>query len=155
MQEIAKHSAELAQVVVDAGAVPFLAPLIQHSDGKLKRQVCGALAQIAKHHVDLAEVVVEGEGVFPKIFLCLKDSDAVVRKNAATCIREIAKHTPELAQLIVSQGGHAAIVDYITKAKGPARLPGIMTLGYIGAFSETLARAIILKQGIIPLKVTS
>lgn len=33
---------------------------------QLKRQVCSALAQIAKHSVDLAEVVVEAE-IFPKV----------------------------------------------------------------------------------------
>jgi len=36
--------------------------------------------------------------------------------------------------------------------KGAARLPGIMTLGYIAAFSETLARAILTAHGILPLK---
>ena len=57
-----------------------------------------------------------------------------VRKNAATCIREIAKQNPALAKLIVNAGGAAAIVDYISEIKGNPRLPGIMTLGYIGAF---------------------
>ena len=38
----------LAQAVVDAGAVAYLAPLINHPDAKLKRQVCGTLAHIAK-----------------------------------------------------------------------------------------------------------
>ena len=51
-------------------------------------QVCNALAQIAKHSVDLAEVVVEAE-IFPNILNCLKDNDSAVRKNAATCIREV------------------------------------------------------------------
>ena len=73
---------QLAQAVVDAGAVAYLAPLIQHDDGKLKRQVCSCLAQIAKHSVDLAEVVVEAE-IFPKILTCLGDVDTYVRKNAA------------------------------------------------------------------------
>lgn len=151
LSEICRHSAELAQIVVDAGAVPYLAPMIAHADGKLKRQVNGCLSQIAKHSVDLAEVVVEAE-IFPKIFQCLKDPDVVVRRNAATCVREIAKHTPELAQLIVNAGGHGSIIEYISTASGAARLPGIMTLGYIAAFSETLALAIIVHQGITPLK---
>jgi len=51
--------------------VAYLAPLIVSQDAKLKRQVCSALAQIAKHSVDLAEVVVEAE-VFPKLLTCLK-----------------------------------------------------------------------------------
>lgn len=151
LSEICKHSPELAQIVVDAGSVPYLAPMIAHPDGKLKRQVCSCLAQISKHSVDLAEVVVEAE-IFPRIFQCLKDSDQMVRRNAATCIREIAKHTPELSQLIVNAGGHGAVIEYITSARGASRLPGIMTLGYIAAFSETLALAVIVHQGVLPLK---
>jgi 3-methyladenine DNA glycosylase AlkD len=149
--EIAKHTEELAQAVVDQGAVPYLAALISHPDAQLKRYVCQCLAQIAKHTVDLAEVVVEAE-IFPRILNCLKDMDVQVRKNAATCIREIAKQTTELAKLIVHSGGAAATVDYISESKGNARLPGIMTLGYISAFDDSLAMAVIVSKGIAPLK---
>ena len=152
LSDISKHSPELAQAVVDAGSVTYLASLIVHSDAKLKRQVCQALAQIAKHNVDLAEVVVEAE-IFPKILQCLKDVDDIVRKNSATTIREVAKHTPELAKLIVNAGGAAALVDFVTDTKGAVCLPGIMALGYISAFSETLALAVIVSKGIQPLKV--
>jgi len=151
LSDICKHSPELAQSVVDAGAVAFMTPLIQHPDAKLKRQVCSCLAQIAKHSVDLAEVVVEAE-IFPTVLTCLKDIDQLVRKNAATLIREVAKHTPELAKLIVNAGGAAALVDYVTEASGNARLPGMMALGYISAFSETLALAVIVSKGVNVLK---
>jgi 3-methyladenine DNA glycosylase AlkD len=151
LSEICKHGAEQAQIVVDAGAIHYLAPMIQNPDAKLKRQVCSCLSQVAKHSIDLAEVVVEAE-IFPKIFICLKDQDQIVRRNAATCVREIAKHTPELAHLIVNAGGHGAIIEYISSAKGASRLPGVMTLGYIAAYSETLALAVIVSQGIQPLK---
>jgi hypothetical protein len=121
--------------------------LINHTDAQLKRHVCSCLAQISKHAVELADVVVEAE-IFPKILNCLKDIDPLVRKNAATCIREIAKQSPELAKLISNAGGEAALVDYISETKGNARLPGIMTLGYIAAFDETLAIGIINAKGI-------
>ncbi len=78
--------------------------------------------------------------------------DIQVRKNAATCIREIAKQTTELAKLIVHSGGAAATVDYISESKGNARLPGIMTLGFISAFDDSLAMAVIVSKGIPPLK---
>eukprot|EP00752_Nemacystus_decipiens_P004338 g3963.t1 len=150
---IAQHTADLAQNVLDAGTVPLLVLCIQEPEITLKRisasamsdvckhtpelaqavvdagAVCCCLGQIAKHSVDLAEVVVEAE-VFPNILKCLRDSDLYVRKNAATCIREIAKHTPE----------------------GNAKLPGIMAVGYIAAFSETLALAVIVSKGVAPLK---
>lgn len=118
---------------MDGGAIAYIAPLINNVDSKLKRQVCSALAQIAKHSVDLAELVVEGD-IFPRVLTCLKDPDVLVCKNAATLIREIAKQTPELAQLIVNAGGTATLVDYVNDAKGNAALPGIMALGYIAGF---------------------
>jgi len=110
------------------------------------------LAQIAKHTVDLAESVVDAADLFPRIFNCLKDTDINVRKNSAACIREIAKQNPTLAKLIVNAGGAAAIVDYISEARGNARLPGIMTLGYISSFDEALAMGVIISKGIGPLK---
>merc|ERR1712013_117330 len=38
------------------------------------------------------------------------------------------------------------------ESTGNVRLPGIMALGYIAAFSDTLALAIIVHQGLLPLK---
>lgn len=76
----------------------------------------------------------------------------MVKKFAATCIREIAKQSPDLAKLICNAGGAVAIVDYITETKGNARLPGIITLGYISAFDESLAMSVIAAKGIAPLK---
>lgn len=136
--------------MVDAEAIPNVTPLIENTDGKLKRQVCSCLSHIAKHTVELAELVVEGE-VFPKIFTLLKDEDVVVKKNAATCIREIAKHSPELAALVVKAGGLPAIVDYTREAEIDNKLPGIMTLGFIAAFSETMATSVIKAKAIAPL----
>ncbi|KAI8852273.1 armadillo-type protein [Chytridium lagenaria] len=48
-------------------------------------------------------------------------------------------------------GGIAAVVDYVNDSRGNARLPGIMTLGYIAAFSETLALSVIVAKGVSPL----
>ena len=58
-----------------------------------------------------------------------------------------------MAKLICNAGGAVAIVDFITEAKGNARLPGIITLGYISAFDESLAMSVIASKGIAPLKV--
>lgn len=43
--DIAKHSVELAQSVVDAGAVPHLAKNLNNQDEKLKRQTLAALSK--------------------------------------------------------------------------------------------------------------
>lgn len=54
--------------------------------------------------------------------------------------------------MICNAGGAVAIVDYINETKGSARLPGIITLGYISAFDESLAMGVIAAKGIAPLK---
>eukprot|EP00798_Chlamydomonas_sp_ICE-L_P009677 gene9677-8504_t len=131
LSDISKHTPELAQAVVDAGAVAYLAPLIISQDAKLKRQVCCALSQIAKHSVDLAEVVVGAE-IFPKILTCLKFPD-------------------EFCKLVVGNGGVGSLVDYVAESCGNNRLPGIMALGYIAAFSETLALSVIAEKALPPL----
>jgi len=150
LADIAKHTPELAQAVVDAGAITYISPLISSKDVKVRRQVCATLAQIAKHSVELAELVVEGE-IFPRALLLLRDSDEMTARNAATLIREVVKHTAELAQLVVNAGGIGALVEFISLNHGPGRLPGIMALGFIAAFSETLALSIIVAKGVTPL----
>lgn len=51
-------------------------------------------------------------------------------------MREIARQSPELSKVISNAGGEQALVDYITETKGPARFPGISTLGFIAGFDE-------------------
>jgi hypothetical protein len=138
--------------VVDAGAIAHLTKHISSPDHKLKRQVLSALSQICKHSLELAEMVVEAD-VFPAVLAELKDSDEYVRKNAATLMREIVRHTPELAQLVVNSGGLSAAVEYIGESSGSASLPAVMTLGYVGAHSETLGMAIIVSKGVIQLAI--
>eukprot|EP00764_Aduncisulcus_paluster_P006968 gnl/Carplike_NY0171/2301_a3101_808.p1 GENE.gnl/Carplike_NY0171/2301_a3101_808~~gnl/Carplike_NY0171/2301_a3101_808.p1 ORF type:complete len:506 (+),score=161.16 gnl/Carplike_NY0171/2301_a3101_808:212-1519(+) len=150
LADVAKHTPELAQAVVDAGGVAFVAPLLESRDAKLRRQVCACLGHISKHSVDLAELVVEAE-VFPRALICLKDTDPMVQRNAAVLVREVVKHTPELAQLVTNAGGVGALVEYSSSTTGNARLPAIMALGFIGAFSETLASAVIVAHGVKPI----
>ena len=42
-------------------------------------------------------------------------------------------------------------MDYIFESEGNNALPAIMALGYIAAFSETLALAVIASKGVQPL----
>ena len=100
MNEISKHSVENAEILVEAGAIMVLNPLIGHHDHQLKKQVCQCLSNIAKRSQGLAESVVGAE-LFPKILYRLKDMEEGVRRMAATVIREVVKQSPELAKLYV------------------------------------------------------
>ena len=132
-------------------SIRYLAQLIDTSDSKLKRQVFSALGQISRHSLELAELVVEAE-IFPSALLSLKDTDEYVQKNVATLVREICKHSVELATLVVNNNGAPALVEYITNARGNARLPGILAIGFIGQFHEKLAMAVIVAHAVAPLR---
>ncbi len=52
---------------------------------------------------------------------------------------------------MVGNGGVGSLVDYVAETSGNNRLPGIMALGYIAAFSETLALSVIAEKALPPL----
>ncbi len=85
--------------MVDAGAVAYLAPLIQHDDSKLKRQVCSCLAQIAKHSVDLAEVCDEGSIPAPPH----PPPSAHTRTHVRTCAHAPTHSLPVCVSVFVEQ----------------------------------------------------
>jgi len=53
---------------------------------------------------------------------------------------------------MTNAGGVVAMVDYINESKDSAKLPGIITLGYIAAFDESLAMSVISAKGVTPLR---
>lgn len=62
----------------------------------------------------------------------------------------IKKNILQLAQLVVNTGGIAALIEVITTTQS-ARLPAIMSLGYIAGHSDQLAMAIIGSKGVTQL----
>jgi hypothetical protein len=54
---------ELAQAVVDAGAVPLLVLCIQEPEVALKRIAASSLSDIAKHSPELAQTVVDAGAI--------------------------------------------------------------------------------------------
>lgn len=54
---------ELAQAVVDAGAVPLLVLCIQEPELSLKRIAASALSDICKHSPELAQTVVDAGAI--------------------------------------------------------------------------------------------
>eukprot|EP00924_Labyrinthula_sp_SR-Ha-C_P004131 augustus_masked-scaffold_3-processed-gene-15.3-mRNA-1 protein AED:0.00 eAED:0.04 QI:0/-1/0/1/-1/1/1/0/593 len=162
--EIVKHSIQLAQALIDTNSLNLVAKLLNHNDSRTRRLSANLLAQVSKHSVDLAEVVVDLE-VIPQSLVLLQDDDPYVRKASATLVREICKHSVELSRLVVNGGGIAALIDLISSGPpgsrssgklelGPCstKLPAIMCIGYMAAFSETLAASIIAAKCLEALK---
>lgn len=63
MTDILLFIVELAQAVVDAGAVPLLVLCIQEPELSLKRIAASALSDICKHSPELAQTVVDAGAI--------------------------------------------------------------------------------------------
>ena len=72
---ISRHTAELAQAVVDVGAVPLLVLCIQEPETALKRISASALSEICKHSAELAQHVVDA-GAVPFLSALIPHHDA-------------------------------------------------------------------------------
>lgn len=112
---------ELAQAVVDAGAVPSLVLCVQEPELALKRISASALSDIAKHAPELAQVVVDAQAIpimAPFVTSTVKSSsasnnhehsnkdslglnDSKLKRQVLSCFSQVAKHTVELAETVV------------------------------------------------------
>lgn len=91
-----RHTDELAQSVVDAGAVGLLVLCVQEPELTLKRIAASALADIAKHTSELAQSVVDA-GAVPYLAALISHPDAQLKKQVCGCLAQIAKHGVDLA----------------------------------------------------------
>jgi hypothetical protein len=138
---IARHSPELADALIEGGAIKALTSLYHSSDPGLKEAVATTLTHIAKHAPEIAQLIVDAEA-FPHALHCLKDRDESVRKASAWLVREIAKHTQELSKFVIDMGGAAALVEYLKPENRNEPTPAIMAIGYIASYSQTLTLAL-------------
>lgn len=75
----AKHSPDLAQQVVDAGAIPLLTLCMQEPELNLRQIAVNALSDIAKHNLELAQCVVDA-GAVPHFAKNLSDQDEKLKR---------------------------------------------------------------------------
>lgn len=71
MRAVAKHSPQLAQSVVDCGALDALVICLEEFDPGVKEAAAWALGYIARHNGELAQAVVDA-GAVPLLVLCIQ-----------------------------------------------------------------------------------
>ncbi len=147
---ICQHTEQLAQPVAENG-LETITFYLSYNDVQLKRNICLLLGNITKHSVELSDQVMNKLNP-QKLLSCLKDADRIVQKNAAACICEIVNKNVNNASVIVNNGGAAILVEFITNVTGDPRLYGILSLGFIAAFKDDLAQAVIKARAISQLK---
>ena len=112
MRAVAKHSPQLAQSVVDCGALDSLVICLEEFDPTVKEAAAWALGYIARHSEELAQAVVDA-GAVPLLVLCIQEPEIALKRIAASTISDIAKHSPELAQTVVDAGAIAHLAQMI------------------------------------------
>lgn len=91
---------ELAQAVVNDGAIPSLVLCVQEPEISLKIVSCSALSYICSHSAEMAQVVVDSEAI-PNLVPLLESVDTKLKRQVCSCLSHIAKHSVELAELVV------------------------------------------------------
>ena len=142
LTEIAKHSEELAQSLLEKEIIPLLENYLQDHNVHLRRAVCGLLGQIAKHSVDKAEQVCMTSESLSKLLLCLQDPDLIVRKNSISCLWEIIRHPAEHVIIWLQKSkGPQMLIEYLWVASEMDKLPALLAIRDLGIHSDKLAEA--------------
>lgn len=141
LAQIAKHSVDLAENVVEAEVLEHFFVLLKCRDMLVRKNAATAIREIAKHTPELARIVVNGGGHAAIIDYI----DPMPPQVTTSCGGGVTPSYNEAGTTLMSGGGQQRVPGHI-------RLPGIMALGYIAAFSETLALAILTNNAIPSLK---
>jgi hypothetical protein len=100
VREIAKHTPELAQLVVNAGGVAAVVDYIGDSKGNIRLPGIMLLGYVAAHSENLAMAVVLSKGVV-QLAMCLsEESEDHIQAAAAWSLGQIGRHTPEHAKAV-------------------------------------------------------
>lgn len=161
------------------GGVAGDAAAVSAGLARVRRAATSALGSIARHTPALAETVVAARAL-PTLLAALQDTDEAVRSGAAVVLREIVKHSEALATIAAEAGAVGAAVQYMTAigapvpsdvlastlavvapgsgagsagtARGAVKLPAVMAIGFVAAYSPPLALAVIAAAGVDALK---
>lgn len=100
---VSRHTAELAQCCVDAGAAAVLVACLEDQDATVREAAAKSLGVIAGHSAELASAVVEA-GAVPLLSASLKEPEPSLKRTCIVTLCEVAKHAPELADAVCDAG---------------------------------------------------
>lgn len=143
LKNIAKHSPELAEVVIQSGGLEAITCCLESFDSGVKEAAACAIAHIACHTAELARDI-EKARIIPLLILCLKEPDICLKQTACLAVCEITKHTIDLAQKVVEEA-HAVPVLVKLLATNDVKLKSQVykTFGNICKHSAHLAESVL------------
>ena len=142
LRAVAKHSPELAQAVVDSGALEALVLCLEEFDPSVKEAAAWALGYIASHTPELAQAVVDA-GAVPLLVLCVQEPEVSLKRITASALNDISKHTAELAQAIVDAGAVACLAPLIEHDDSKLKRQVCSCLAQVAKHSVDLAEVVV------------
>lgn len=82
---IARHNDQLARSCVDFGILPLVILCLQEPELSIKQAAAGALSEIAKHSVELAQYVADGTAII-HLAKNLKNPDDKLKRLVLACL---------------------------------------------------------------------
>ncbi|ORY45333.1 ARM repeat-containing protein [Rhizoclosmatium globosum] len=142
LRAVSKHSPELAQSVVDSGALNALVTCLEEFDPGVKESAAWALGYIARHNGDLAQAVVDA-GAIPLLVLCVQEPELSLRRIAASALSDVSKHSPELAQSVVDANTIPFIAPLLGNPDAKLRRQVCSALSQISKHTVDLAETVV------------
>lgn len=149
-RSVAKHSASLAQVVVDSKALESLVECMKESsDHPLQESAIWAIGHVAKHSEALASSVVSA-GAVPILLQTSCETDVTLKRISLSALGDIARHSLELAELVFSEGHLLPmLIKGIDHEEAGVRRQASACISQMVKHSAGLAKAVI-EAGLFP-----
>eukprot|EP00826_Nyctotherus_ovalis_P062255 TRINITY_DN8978_c0_g1_i14.p1 TRINITY_DN8978_c0_g1~~TRINITY_DN8978_c0_g1_i14.p1 ORF type:complete len:164 (+),score=48.13 TRINITY_DN8978_c0_g1_i14:313-804(+) len=100
LRSVAKHSADLAQAVIDAKGVEGLSACLANDDSSVKEMAVSTLAQLAKYKAEQAQLLNQRGVTQQLIDFVSKQYEESLKRESLVTLTEIAKHSESLGDSI-------------------------------------------------------
>ena len=100
MREVAKHTPELAQLLVNAGGVAAVVDFVGENRGNIRLPGVMMLGYVGAHTENLAMAVIVSKGVVQLALTLAEEREDHLRAAAAWALGQCGRHTPEHAKAV-------------------------------------------------------
>ena len=144
MSQIAKHSVDLAEMVVEAEIFPASFACLKDSDEYVKKNCATLIREVAKHTPELAQLLVNAGGV-AAIVDFIGENKGNIRLPGIMMLGYVGAHTENLAMaVIVSKGVVQLSLSLAEEKEDHLRAAAAWSLGQIGRHTPEHAKAVAL-----------
>ena len=142
LAQIAKHSVDLAEVVVEAEIFPKILTCLKDTDGYVQKNASTCIREVAKHTPELAKLIVNSGGAAALVEY-VSETKGHARLPGIMALGFIAAFSETLALAVVVSKGVTPLKDaLITEPEDHIKAAAAWALGQVGRHSPDHARAL-------------